>query len=138
MGDAAVTPNKSPGRDLNYFGTFLPACKNQQIFKERPDTVIAIYSRSFVLFLPTGFREGQWLSLALFRGTRLDLEAVIRRGGGRVFSQHRVSSDWAASTPCGMWKKKGNVSRVYLQVIVFLDVIHHHAHKSHHKAMPSL
>lgn len=118
----------------------MPACKNQQIFKERPDTVIAIYARSFVLFLPTGFREGQWLSLALFWGTRLDLEAVIRKEGGKnwVFSQHRVSSDQAVSAPCGMWKKKGNVSCVYLQVIVFLDVIHHHAHKSHHKVMPPL
>lgn len=98
----------------------MPACKNQQIFKERPDTVIAIYVRSFVLFLPTGFQEGQWLSLALFRGARLDLEAVIRkRGEDRVFLRHRVSSDWAVSAPCGMREKKATCRVCICRLLFF-------------------
>lgn len=98
----------------------MPPCKNQQIFKERPDTVIAIYARSFVLFLPTGFREGQWLSLALFRGTRLDLEAAIRKGGKeRVFSQHGVSSDRAVSAPCGMRGEEKAMCRVCICRLLF-------------------
>ncbi len=57
-------PNKSPGRELNYSGAFLSACKNHQIFKKRPDTVICHFCEGRCFIFTHRPSKGQRLSLA--------------------------------------------------------------------------
>lgn len=57
-------PSKSPGRELNYSGAFLSACKNHQIFKKRPDAVICSFCEGRCFIFTHRPSKGQRLSLA--------------------------------------------------------------------------
>lgn len=89
-------PNKSAGRELNYSGAFLSACKNHQIFKKRPDAVICSFCEGRCFIFTHQPSKGQWLSLALL-AAHLDLEAMIQKGKTGFFLQQCVSHN------CVIW-----------------------------------
>lgn len=66
VGDIAVNPIKvQQGRELNYSWAFLSACKNHQIFKKRPNSVIYSFCEGRCFIFTHRPSNGQQLSLAI-------------------------------------------------------------------------
>ncbi len=76
----------------------MSACKNHQIFKKRPDTVICSFCEGRCFIFTHRPFEGAAVVFGSAHGTHLDLEAVIQKGKTRIFPQHRVSYNYEGCT----------------------------------------
>lgn len=108
----------------------------KNIFRKRPEAVRAMCA-TFCFIFTHWLQKGTAVVFGSTPGAPLlDLEAVIPKGKTGYFHSFASARTGlrALLAVCGGEKRR----HVYLEVIVFLDVIDRRAHKSPLKATPSL